>query len=210
MLASNSNGSETRDRATIARRCMEQFLYDMKLCSKRGGCDYDERISVAAKHLASIDKLPHCPLLSKVKELISDSVHQKCRPLYLYIQDQTGAKSFEVGAEWICAVCGRQNNESSKKYEKCFTCGREKGCVGSKKLQRLNECRVDPTPHLTRATKDELAKIESCEHRRERWTGDEGKRRVFVSNKIDYEALERASIKSEINDVLASIRQSLA
>jgi hypothetical protein len=47
------------------------------------------------------------------------------------------------------------------------------------------------------------------EYHREKWTGDDGKMLIFISDQCDYESVERMGIRSETNSVIKSIRQSL-
>ena len=81
--------------------------------------------------------------------------------------------------------------------------------MGSKKTQALNKYLIDLTPHVTVATKDEMAKVKLIEKERACWEGYKGKQLIFLSNKNDYEAIERAEIKDEASSVLASIRTTL-
>lgn len=199
-----------KEQIVIVRRCVEEFLCEMKQCSIEG-CSENDRIVIAKTHLSNLERLPTSPLLEKLKELIGNFIRAgKCRYLDLYIEDQVG-DSRDMGTEWVCSVCGKRNRETKKKYTECITCGKPKGYLVSKKLKQLNDHRhIDPTPHLTNATKDELLMIRnSPDKHRKKWIGDEGVKSMYVSAKIDYEALERNSIKSEIDDVLSSIRQSL-
>jgi hypothetical protein len=188
---------------------MEQFLRDVKSCNTEG-CTDDERLAIAKKYLSDLNEIPNenSALLSKVKELLRNFIDGKSHSLDAYFREQDGDGRV-VGAKWVCSVCGKRNRETKKKYSECDTCGRPKDCILSKKLKQVNEYRVDPTPHLTNATEEELQRIKSTFRNSEQWIGENRNKRVFLSKKMDYEALERTSIKSEIDDVLLSIRQSL-
>lgn len=109
-----------------------------------------------------------------------------------------------VNNSWTCAVCGKKNHEDGKIQRLCLICGREKGYVGSKRLQVLNQSRVDLTPNVTVATKDEMAKV--MEKKRLRLQGYEGKQSLFLSNKADYETIEKTEIRDELNNLLTTIR----
>jgi hypothetical protein len=174
------------------------------------GCSENDRFVIANTCLSNLERLPNSPLIEKLKEMVSNFIQAgKCRYLDSYLDDQVG-ESHDLGTEWLCSVCGKRNRETKKKYTECITCGKPKGYMVSKKLQQLNDRRIDPTPHLTNATKDELMTMRNNRNKhREKLTGEEGMKSMIVSTKIDYEALERNTIKAEIDDVLSSIRQSL-
>lgn len=198
-----------REQATIARRCMEQFLLEMRRCSIED-CSKDDRVDIAKSYLSRFDQFPDTPLMQRMKELLSSIIDGKSHAFDTYIHEQVGDSS-DMGSEWLCSVCGKKNRDAKRKYTECNTCGRPKGYSVSKKLKKLNECNIDPTPHLTNATKAEIQmiKVKNAYSHREPWIGEEGKKSVFTSTTHDFEALERKSIKSEIDDVLTSIRQSL-
>lgn len=205
-LASNRDD----EHVLLARRCVEKFLCEMKQCSIEG-CNENDRFGIAKTCSSNLERLPSSPLIEKLKEMVSNFIRAgKCRYLDSYLDDQV-EESHDLGTEWLCSVCGKRNRETKKKYTECITCGKPKGYLVSKKLQHLNDHgHIDLTPHLTNATKDELLMIRNiCNKHREKWTGEEGMKSMIVSTKIDYEALERNSIKAEIDDVLSSIRQSL-
>ena len=111
---------------------------------------------------------------------------------------------------WTCRVCGQINHEYNGKIQRlCITCGRQKGYAGSKRIQVLGRCRVDATPHLTSATKDELKKAEHIQMTRLAPKEYDGNKLMFLSNKTDYEAIARIDINGEASGVIASIRNSL-
>jgi hypothetical protein len=198
------------EQVVLARRYMEKFLCEMKQCSIEG-CNENDRFVTAKTCLSNLERLPSSPLIEKLKEMVSNFIRAgKCHYLNSYLDDRVG-ELHDLGTEWLCSVCGKRNRETKKKYTECITCGKAKGYLVSKKLQQLNyHGHIDPTPHLTNATKDESLMIQNiCNNHREKWTGKEGMKSMIVSTKIDYEALERNSIKAEIDDVLSSIRQSL-
>jgi hypothetical protein len=197
---------ERNSQITVARRCMELFLNEMKLCNERG-CTDEERLSVAKKYLASLDQCASSPVWFKVKQIIRSCINGQCRSIDSYIEKQIGEKV--CNTEWICSVCGRRNQEMKKKFSQCVTCGRTKCFVLKKLSTGLNECGVHPTAHLTSASKDEIHAAKSFEYHREKWIGDDGKRLIFISDQCDYESVERMGIRSEINNVINSIRQSL-
>lgn len=124
-----------------------------------------------------------------------------------------------VGSVWECIVCGQKNRKEGKyNIRLCVICGRHGGTakfgykdryMGTKKLQVLGKGSVDLTPHLTVATRDELAEAKAMEKRRAQWSGYEGKRSLFLSNGADYEAIGRAEVKDEAAFILASIRTTL-
>lgn len=202
------NKYDAKEHIVIVGRYVERFLCEMKRCSIEGSTT-DERVDIAKTYLANIERLPNGPLLMKLKELFHGFIDGTSRHLESFVNDQV-AESRDLGTEWLCSVCGKRNRDTKKKYVECITCGKAKGYVVSKKLKRLNDHRIDPTPHLTKATKDELKSINyPASMNREKWRGEEGKESFFVSMPSDYEAQGRSCIKSEINDVLSSIRQSL-
>jgi hypothetical protein len=113
----------------------------------------------------------------------------------------------EMDSAWTCRVCGQINHENNGKMLRlCITCGRQKGYAGSKRIQVLGQCRVDATPHLTYATKDELRKANHMEKSR---LPSNGSKLMFLSNKADYEAMARMDIKDEVSSVIASVKKSL-
>jgi predicted nucleic acid-binding Zn-ribbon protein len=115
----------------------------------------------------------------------------------------------DVDSTWTCRVCGQINHEYNGKMQRlCITCGRQKGYAGSKRIQVLGQCRVDVTPHLTSATKDELRKAEQIKMTRLTPKYD-GNKLMFLSKKNDYEAIARMDIRGEVSCVIASIRNSL-
>lgn len=196
------------DQIIIARRCMEDFFAEMKRCHVEGSTN-EERLVIANEHLSRLNQLPsNSPLLKKVKELVKSVIDGQSRSFETFMYDQVG-DSLNSGIEWLCSVCGKRNRDTKKKYIECDVCGRPKGCLVSMTIKQLSQYPIDPTPHLTNATKDEIQMIEPGNYRSEKWVGEEGKKSVFISKQSDYVALERTSIKSEIADVLSSIRQSL-
>eukprot|EP00956_Cyclotella_meneghiniana_P018102 scaffold29919_cov70-Cyclotella_meneghiniana.AAC.14 len=196
------------DHIIIARRCMEHFLAEMKRCHVEGSTN-EERLVIANEHLSRLNQLPsNSPLLKKVKELMKSVIDGQSRSLDTFVYDQVG-DSQSSGIEWVCSICGKRNRATKKKYIECDTCGRPKDCLVSKTITQLSQYPIDPTPHLTNATKDEIQMIKPGNYRSEKWIGEEGKKSVFISKQTDYVALERTSIKSEIAHVLSSIRQSL-
>eukprot|EP00579_Thalassiosira_antarctica_P005554 CAMPEP_0201896644 /NCGR_PEP_ID=MMETSP0902-20130614/45053_1 /ASSEMBLY_ACC=CAM_ASM_000551 /TAXON_ID=420261 /ORGANISM="Thalassiosira antarctica, Strain CCMP982" /LENGTH=101 /DNA_ID=CAMNT_0048429291 /DNA_START=818 /DNA_END=1120 /DNA_ORIENTATION=+ len=82
------------------------------------------------------------------------------------IHAEEGGRCEPAGTIWKCEVCGKQNGEEAKMQTHCITCGRQKGHVGSKKIQVLNRNRLDLMPHATVATKDEMAKAKLIETKR--------------------------------------------
>lgn len=206
-MSEQSNSNDVKEHITIARRCMEQFLCEMKRCSVEGSTE-EERVVIAERYLSNLESLPKSPLMAKLKQLIGNFIDGKARHLNTYVEEQAGESRY-VGTEWLCTVCGKRNHDNMKKYNPCITCGKPKGYVVSKKLQQLNGHCIDATPHLTNATNDDVRMIKSPERHREKVIGDEGKKSFLMSTQSDYEALERTCIKSEIDDVLSSIRQSL-
>lgn len=196
-----------REHTVIERRCMEQFLMEMRRCNIEGR-SRDDRVEIVKSYLSRFDLFPDTPLMIKMKELLRNIIDAKSYAFDTYIHEQVG-DSRDMGIEWICSVCGKKNHDANKKYTACNACGRSKGHSVSKKLRKLNECIIDSTPHLTNATKDEMQIIRDKNANRQQWVGKEGKKSMFASTKGDFEALERKSIKSEIHDVLTSIRQSL-
>ncbi|KAL3794852.1 hypothetical protein ACHAW5_004374 [Stephanodiscus triporus] len=115
----------------------------------------------------------------------------------------------DVDNTWQCRVCGKINLEKNGKMQRlCIICGKQKGYLGSKRIRILSQCRVDTTPHLTSATKDELRKAGRIE--KSRLPSEvPGNNLLFLSTKTDHEAIARMSIKDEVNSVIASIRNSL-
>lgn len=110
----------------------------------------------------------------------------------------------DVDNSWTCRVCGKINLEKNGKMQRlCITCGNQKGYLGSKRIRVLSQCRVDTTPHLTSATKDESRKAGRI--KKSRLPSEV----LFLSNRADYEAIARMHIKDEVNRVIASIRDSL-
>jgi hypothetical protein len=102
-------------------------------------------------------------------------------------------------SNWSCKVCGKVNTEKNGKTQRlCLTCGRPKGYVGSKKIQVLNNNRIDITPHLNCATKDELKKTAMI--------AEVSTPMGYEGNKNDYETNARTKIKDEVNNVIESIR----
>ena len=71
-----------------------------------------------------------------------------------------------VDKNWSCKVCGKKNGKTQRL---CLTCGRPKGYVGNKKIQVLNSNRIDITPHLNCATKDELKKATTIQRCQLQW-----------------------------------------
>ena len=118
--------------------------------------------------------------------------------------------SCDVESSWTCKVCEQKNHENNGKMQRlCVTCGRQKGYAGSKRIQALGQCRVNVTPHLTSATKDELRKAGHIAKSSLSSKDYDGNKLMFLSNKTDYEALARMDIKDEASSVIASIRNSL-
>ena len=209
--------NERQQSDVIARRCMEAFVEEMKEFGREGGfqnCTEMERKALndilAQRYLGSLVSLPGTPIVSKVRKIISNFINGKCRQVEFYIHEQIKDESPREADFWKCAVCGKQNREGKKIQRLCITCGRGKGYSGSKKIQKLNECcGIDATPLTTASSKEELVKAEDIENKRERWDGEEGKRLIFVSKQIDYEALSRNELKNEIKSVLESIERSM-
>jgi len=100
-----------------------------------------------------------------------------------------------VDKNWSCKVCGKKNGKTQRL---CLTCGRPKGYVGNKKIQVLNSNRIDITPHLNCATKDELKKATTI--------AEVSTPMGYEGNKNDYETNARMKIKDEVNNVIESIR----
>jgi hypothetical protein len=115
----------------------------------------------------------------------------------------------DVDNSWTCRVCGKINLEKNGKTQRlCITCGNQKGYLGSKRIRVLSQCRVDTTPHLTSATKDESRKAGRI--KKSRLPSEvPGNNLLFLSNRTDHEAIARMHIKDEVNRVIASIRDSL-
>jgi len=111
---------------------------------------------------------------------------------------------------WKCEVCAEQNFEEGKIQRLCITCGRKKGYMGSRKIKVLNKSLLDHTPHLTASTMEEVTKANKLtERKRARWEGLQGKQSLFLSSRSDFEAIERAEMKDETGNILASIRATL-
>jgi hypothetical protein len=215
----------------VARRLLQSFLEDINEFARSGGfrnsSDNERRALndlMKERYLTEgIEKLPTSPIVKKVKEIISDFIHNKCRGLeycaLTKVKEEEGAKEDEEGScstvsnakketVWTCQVCGKCN----KKQRVCIVCGRDRNYIGSRKTQQLNKLRIDPTPLTTAAPKDRLLKeaqnSNRC-HLRPEWRGEEAKRNILTSTKNDYEQQMRVEIKSEINDVLESLRQTM-
>lgn len=124
------------------------------------------------------------------------------------IHAEEGGRCDPADTIWKCEVCGKKNHEEAKIQTHCITCGRQKGYVGSKKIQVLNQYRLDLMPHATVATKDEMAKAKLIETKRVSFR-EGGKQSLFLSNRTDFEVIERAEIKDETSSVLATIRSTL-
>jgi len=157
-----------------------------------------------------ICKLPPSPIVKKVNEIISDFIHNKCRALEYCALDRVKEENSTCGDEtttiasmsWSCIVCGKVNSETAQKKQRiCVVCGRNRNYQGSKKTQQLNKLQIDPTPLSTIASKECLKEVQ--------------KRNVHSScpatrtphaTKAEYEELQRCEMKSEINDILKSVR----
>lgn len=104
-----------------------------------------------------------------------------------------------VDKNWSCKVCGKVNIEKNGKTQRlCLTCGRPKGYTGNKKIQILSSNRIDITPHLNCATKDELKKAAMI--------AEVSTPLGYEGNKNDFETNARMKIKDEVNNVIQSIR----
>jgi hypothetical protein len=226
LMITNSVKSESD---AVARRVLQSFLEDINEFAKSGGfrnsTDNERRalndLMVERYLTEGILKLPTSPIVKKVKEIISDFIHNKCRGLeycsLTKVKEEEDAKeddeegSCSTGANfsvWTCHVCGKCN----KKQRVCIVCGRDRNYIGSRKTQQLNKLRIDPTPLTTAAPKDRLLKEAQNSNRchiRPEWRGEEAKRSILTSTKNDYEEQMRVEIKSEINDVLESLRQTM-
>jgi hypothetical protein len=199
----------------VARRLLESFLDDVNEFARSGGfrnSTENERRALndlmTQRYLVEgTDKLPPTPIVKKVNEIISDFIHNKCRALeYCALErvekeNSCGEDNNASAFSWSCAVCGKINIETEQKKQRvCLVCGRSRTYQGSKKTQRLNELRIDPTPLSTVASKQALKqvrnsnKLTSCE------------RNIFMATKADYEELQRCEIKSEISDMLEDVR----
>lgn len=206
--------SDKKQADVVARRCMETFVEEMKEFRREGGFKvFSEKDRTALNDLMverflekDLAHLPNTPVVCKVREIISNFINGKCRSLEVFIDDQMKNESRDVTTDttWKCAVCGKQRVEVLKKGTVCSVCGHSQD-----QSQMLNSYNIDIMPHTAAATKDELSRANYIESKRKRWLGDEGQRLVLLSKKADYEALEREDIKSEIHNVLASIRLSI-
>jgi hypothetical protein len=225
-MMSNSVKSESD---AVARRLLQSFLEDINEFARSGGfrnsSDNERRALndlMKERYLTEgIEKLPTSPFVKKVKEIISDFICNKCRGLEFCaltkVKEEEVAKEDEEGScstdtntrreatvVWTCQVCGKCN----KKQRVCIVCGRDRNYIGSRKTQQLNKLRIDPTPLTTAAPKGRLLKEAQNSNRchiRPEWRGEE----VLTSTKNDYEEQMRVEIKSEINDVLESLRQTM-
>ena len=229
----NSNSVNIESDA-VARRLLQSFLEDINEFARSGGfrnsTDNERRALndlMSQRYLTEgIEKLPTSPIVKKVKEIISDFIHNKCRGLeycaLTKVKEEEEAKEDSEGScstaankreatVWTCQVCGKCNKKCNKKHG-CIVCGRDRNYIGSRKTQQLNKLRIDPTPLTTAAPKDRLLKeaqnSNRC-HRRPEWRGEEAKRDILTLTKNDYEQQMRVEMKSEINDVLESLRQTL-
>ena len=230
-MMSNSVKSESD---AVARRLLQSFLDDINEFARSGGfrnsTDNERRALndlMTQRYLTEgIEKLPTSPIVKKVKEIISDFIHNKCRGLEYcaltkVVKEEERAKEDEevscstdtntkreATVVWTCQVCGKCN----KKQRVCIVCGRDRSYIGSRKTQQLNKLRIDPTPLTTAAPKDRLMKEAQNSNRchiRPEWRGEEAKRNILTSTKSDYEEQMRVEMKSEINDVLESLRQTM-
>ncbi len=226
-MSSNSVKSESD---AVARRLLQSFLEDINEFARSGGfrnsTDNERRALndlMTQRYLTEgVEKLPTSPIVKKVEEIISEFIHNKCRGLeYCALtkvkqeeeakEDEEGSCSTDANTKrevWTCQVCGKCN----KKQRVCIVCGRDRNYIGSRKTQQLNKLRIDPTPLTTAAPKDRLLKEAQNSNRchiRPEWRGEEAKRSILTSTKNEYEEQMRVEIKSEINDVLESLRQTM-
>ena len=69
--------------------------------------------------------------------------------------------------------------------------------MGSKKIQALNKYLIDLTPHVTVATKDEMAKVKPIRKERASWEGYKGKQLIFLSNQMVMKPLKGQRLKTK-------------
>jgi predicted nucleic acid-binding Zn-ribbon protein len=151
-----------------------------------------------------IDKLSS-PIVKKIKEIISDFIHNKCRALEFRVTERVKEEKSCIATttSWTCQVCGKHNSETAEeKLRACVVCGRKRNYLGSKKTQQLNKLRIDPTPLSTIASKQCLREAQKSNKR----SSCPAPHTNIFATKADYEEVQRCEIKSEINEVLESVR----
>ena len=199
----------------VARRLFESFLEDVNEFARSGSggfqnCSEGERRALndlmAQRYLTEgIDKLPPSPIVKKIKQIISDFIHNKCRALEFCVTERVKEENSCIATttSWTCQVCGKHNSETAQeKLRVCVVCGRKRNYLGSKKTQQLNKLRIDPTPLSTIASKQCLREAQKSNKR----SSCAAPVNNTFATKADYEEVQRCKIKSEINEVLESVR----
>lgn len=197
----------------VARRLLESFLEDVNEFARTGSggfrnCSEGERRALndlmAQRYLTEgVETLPPSPFVRRVKDIISDFIHNKCRALeFCVIERVKEENSCIATTSWKCQVCGKRNSETAQeKLGACVVCGRNRNYLGSKKTQQLNKLRVDPTPLSTIASKQCLREAQNINKR-----SCPAPPNNVLSTKADYEEFQRCEMKSEINEILDSVR----
>jgi len=210
---SNQSPKSAPSTDVVARRLLESFLDDVNEFARSGSgfqnCTESERRALndlmTQRYLVEgIDKLPSSPIVKKVKEIISDFIHNKCRALeYCVTERMKEENSCIATTSWTCQVCGKCNTETAQEKQRvCVVCGRNRNYQGSRKTQKLNKVCIDPTPLSTIASKQCLREAQN----RNRGTSCPTPPNNIFATKADYEELQRCEIKSQINDVLEEVR----
>jgi hypothetical protein len=211
-MSCNQNPKSAPSTDAVARRLLESFLDDVNEFARSGGfrnSTESERRALndlmTQRYLVEgIAKLPPSPIVKKVNEIIRDFIHNKCRALeYCALErvkeENSCGDDNATTTSWSCVVCGKVNQ---KKQRICVVCGRNRNYQGSKKTQQLNKLRIDPTPLSTIASKECLKEAQKSNKR----TSCPAALNSFMATKADYEELQRCEMKSEINDILESVR----
>lgn len=211
-MSSNQSQTSVPSSDVVARRLLESFLEDVNEFARSNGlrdCTEGERRALndlmAERYLSEgIDKLQPSPIVNKIREIISDFIHNKCRALEFCITERVKEEQSCIASiSWACQVCGKQNSETpQKKLRACIVCGRKRNYQGSKKTQQLNKLRIDPTPLSTIASKQCLREAQKSKKQSPSPTPPNN---VFAT-KADFEEIQRCQMKSEINGVIEEVR----
>lgn len=212
---------EEEDVNRLAYKCLDMFMKEVKeFCNK----DCEESIEAHHEYVKSFtnvleDKYLKLSLnllpegnetVSKVKTLITRFI-AKCRKKDISIEivrgltalfdpKKTPSSYHKRVNTWQCVLCLKK--DISVEDQKCVNCGRHRGFRKKEyDTQKITSTRIEEKKFL--AESDYTQKVKDLE---QVVTVDEQKRRHYLYGKCDFEIESRLQLKSDVSELLESIR----
>lgn len=216
----SSNRLQEEDITKLVYKCLEMFIKEIQEFNSKVKTNNEQNhecikqfaVFLDEKYIKlSLDLLPaENKFVLKIKKLIS-RVIEKCKKnpcidvmqkLATVLGNENNQKSRRKSRRntWQCLLCMKK--DISVNFKNCVTCGRSRGFREKDYRKDIRGPRPMREEHAFISESEYVKKLKMSEER----TIDEQKRRHYLYNKRDFQTDSRMQLKSDVSELIGSIR----